>query len=81
VPLHVEIARREVRRFSVPEIARDGEGLEEHLGHDHGAPEVEHDPPIVQHRQRCRETPEIPMARVADRGTIRRRMLVDDLGA
>ena len=82
VTLHVEVAAREAVRTAIAaEVARDGERLEEDLGHDHRAAEVEHDAAVVEADDRVREPAEVAMAGVADRGTVGGRMLVDDLGA
>src|SRR3954470_16417910 len=81
MPLHVEITRHEILRASLVQIARDGERLEENLGHDHGAAEVEHHTAILEVAQPMREAAEVSMARVPDGGTARGWMLMDDLGA
>src|ERR1700694_357650 len=81
VTLHVEVATDEsVRPAASREIARDGERLEKDLGHDDRATEVEDDAAIVQSGDRVRQSPEIAVTRVADRRSIRRRLLMNDLG-
>src|SRR6478736_7726102 len=81
VALHVKVGRDEVTRAAVVQIARDGEGLEKNLGHDHGAAQVQHDAAVVNVGERRREAAKIAVTRVADRGAVRRRVLVNDLGA
>ena len=80
VPLHIEIARHEVLRLPMVEVARDGERLQEHFGHDHRAPEIEHDAAIVQAVEARRQASKIPVARVADRCAVRAGMLMNDFG-
>ncbi len=80
VALHVEVAGRERGGLSRVQVSRDGERLEKNLRHDHRASQIEHDAAIVQRGQRRGETPEIAVARLPDRGAVRGRMLVDDLG-
>src|SRR2546423_7039639 len=81
VALHIQIASREAGRFAIIQIARDRERFQENLGHYHRAAQVEHDTSIVERRQRCSEPTEIAMARIADCGAIRSRVLMDDFGA
>src|SRR6185437_10427916 len=79
--LHVEIAGREAGRFTVVEIARDSERLQEDLRHYHRTAQIQHHPALVERRQRCRQAAKITVTGVADRGAVRRRVLVDYLGA
>ena len=81
VPLHVTVASHESRRLAAAQVARDGEGLEEDLGHHHRAAEIQHDPAVVERGERCGEPLEIAVARGAERRAIGRGMLVDDVGA
>jgi hypothetical protein len=78
---HVQIARREINRLGRIQIPRDRQRLQENLRHDDRAAEVEDDSAIVELGQRRSKTSEIPVARVADCGSVRRGMLMDDLGA
>src|SRR4051812_8273152 len=79
--LHVEIDRHEVPRTARAEVASDRQRFEKDLGHDHGASEVQYDTAVVQIGECGGEASKNAMARVADRGATRRRMLMNDLGA
>src|SRR5882672_5484159 len=81
MPLHVAVARGEVLGASTVQIAGDGQRLEEHLRHDHGAAEVQHDTAVIEVRQRARQAFEITMARRADRPPVGGGMLMNDLRA
>ena len=81
VSLHVAIARGETRRLSIVQVTGDGERLEEHLGHDHRASQIQHDAAAFQGRQRFREPLEVAVAGGAQRRSIGRGMLMDDVGA
>jgi hypothetical protein len=79
--LHVEIDSDKTLRPAFVQISRDGERFEKHLGHDHGAPEIEHDPTIVNAGEAGGQTAEVAVARIANRGAVCRRMLMNDLGS
>jgi len=80
VPLHVAIACREPRGLAAAQVARDREGLEEHFGHHHGAPDIEDHTAVVQRGERCGESLEVAVARGTERGAVRRGVLMDDVG-
>ena len=45
--LHVEIDGDEILRAAGIEVARDRQRLEEHLRHDHGATDIQHDAAVI----------------------------------
>src|SRR5688500_7152377 len=79
VPLHVEVAGDEIEWLPVIEVPRDRERLEEHLGHDHRASEVEYDASAMEGGKRAGKPAEVAMTRVADGRPARRGMLMNDL--
>src|SRR5438445_10710775 len=81
VTLHVAVAGCKSGRLAAAQIARDGEGLEEHLGHHHRAADIEDDAAVVERGERPGESLKVAVARGAERGAIRRGMLVDEVGA
>src|SRR3989475_3301739 len=81
VTLHVAVAGCESGRLAAAQVARDGEGIEERLGHRDRAADMEDDAAVVERGERPGESLEVAVARGAERGAIRRGMLVDDVGA
>src|SRR2546426_8168614 len=81
VALHVAVAGREPGRLAATQVARDGEGLEEHLGHHHRAADIEDDAAVMERGERRGEALEVAVARGAERGAVRRGVLMDDIGA
>src|SRR5262245_4421394 len=81
VTLHIAVAGSKVFGTSGIEIARNGQGLEEHFGHDNSAAKVEHHAAVVQIRQCSRQALEIAVTRGAECGTVARRVLMDDFCA
>src|SRR5256712_12171203 len=68
-------------RLAATQVARDGEGLEEHLGHHHRAADIEDDAAVMERGERRGEALEVAVARGAERGAVRRGALMDDVGA
>src|SRR5439155_1459800 len=81
VALHVAVADRETGRLAAAQVARHGEGLEEHLGHHQRAAEIEDDAAVVEGRERRGESLEVTVARGAERGAVRRGVLMGDHAA
>src|ERR1700686_1331698 len=79
--LHVEITRGESRRLSIVEVPRDRQRFQKYLRHYHRAAGVEDHSALVQRGKRRGEPAEVAVARVADRRTVGRWMLMNDLGA
>src|SRR5881392_428820 len=80
VALHVAVARGEVLRLPAIQIARDGQGLEEHLRHDDGAAQVENDAAVIERGEGPGESLEVAVARGAEYRAVGRRVLVNDFG-
>src|SRR6185436_15619986 len=72
VPFHIEIARREITRLPVVDVARDCERLQKDFRHDHGAADVQRDAAAVECFDGRREPAKIAMTRVPDCGAVRR---------
>src|SRR5688500_2697818 len=81
VALHVQITGCKTRRLPRMQIARNRQRLEKYLGHDDSAAEVEHDTAIVEVGEGRCEAAEIAVAGIANRGSVRSRMLVNYLRA
>lgn len=77
---HVDVGRREIRDI-VAEVPGETQGLQEHLRHDHGAAEIQHNPAMTKVCDRCRKNTEIPKGCRADSGSVGRWMLMDDVRA
>src|SRR5213076_480474 len=81
VALHVAVARGEVLRLPTTQIACDGQGLEEHFGHDDGAAQVQDEAAVIERGKGPGESLEVAVARSAEYRAVGRRVLVNDFGA
>src|ERR1041384_8006474 len=72
VALHVAIASGESGRLAAPQVARDGEGVEAHLGHHDPAAGIEDDAAVGECGERPGESLKVAVARGAERGAVRR---------
>src|SRR4051794_25147798 len=80
VLLHVEVRRGEVVHV-VPQVLSDRERLQEHLGEEHGAADVQVDTAVAQLRHHGGEDLEVGVARGPDDGAVGGGVLVRDVGA
>ncbi len=65
VSLHIAITGGEVLRFPPVQVARDGQRLEKHLGHDDGAAEVQNHAAVIEIGEAAGEPFEVAVTRGA----------------
>ena len=68
--LHVEVGSSEMGRSAFIKVSRDCQCLQKHFRHENSAAPVQHNPSLIEARQRAGQPAEIPMAGGAQGGAI-----------